>query len=86
MQGLAVNLEGEARARAETGMSDQEWMDSQESAWSAIRASGRFPVFVELIAGLGDDYDLDLDDFFEFGLQRLLDGLIPLLDSGQRSS
>jgi hypothetical protein len=53
-------------------MSGEEWMDSQEPALQAILAGGRFPVFERPASG---GYDLDLDSLFEFGLQRLLDGI-----------
>ncbi|MDQ0994271.1 TetR/AcrR family transcriptional regulator C-terminal domain-containing protein [Streptomyces sp. V3I7] len=54
-------------------------MDTQEPAFLALLATGRFPELSRLARA---GYDLDLDALFEFGLQRLLDGLAPLLDEG----
>ncbi|WP_395294055.1 TetR/AcrR family transcriptional regulator C-terminal domain-containing protein [Kitasatospora hibisci] len=75
VEGIAVNLEREAQARAATGLTEQEWMDSRTPALGALIASGRFPAYTRLTAALPDGYDLDLDALFEFGLANLLDGL-----------
>jgi hypothetical protein len=39
--------------------------------------AGRFRVFERITAA---DYDFNLETLFEFGLQRLLDGLTALID------
>ncbi|MEU6236189.1 TetR/AcrR family transcriptional regulator, partial [Kitasatospora sp. NPDC047058] len=75
IEGIAVNLEREAHAQAATGITEDEWMDTRSSALDELVASGRFPAFARLMAGLTDGYDLDLDALFEFGLANLLDGL-----------
>nr|WP_240351651.1 TetR/AcrR family transcriptional regulator C-terminal domain-containing protein [Streptomyces olivoreticuli] len=77
IRGTAVNVEMEAEAEALTGMDNEEWMDTQEPALQAILAIDRFPTLERLTAG---EYDFDLDALFEFGLQRLLDGMAPLLE------
>ncbi|MFG2329066.1 TetR/AcrR family transcriptional regulator C-terminal domain-containing protein [Streptomyces sp. NPDC048604] len=76
-RGMAVNLESEREAEAHSGLDGEEWMDAQEPALLAVLASGRFPSVSRLTEA---GYDFDLDALFEFGLQRLLDGLAPLLD------
>jgi AcrR family transcriptional regulator len=73
VQGLAGNLERQAEAEAETGISDDEWMASQRAPFDALVGSGAFPVFARVTARA--DFDLDLDALFEFGLRLLLDGL-----------
>jgi len=78
VRGTAVNLELEAEAEAASGMDNEAWMDTQESAMRSIVATGRFPVFERLI---NMDYDFNLDNLFEFGLQRMLDGLEVLIRS-----
>ncbi|MGI5472178.1 TetR/AcrR family transcriptional regulator C-terminal domain-containing protein [Streptomyces sp. CA-132043] len=78
IRGTAVHVEMEAEAEAVSGLNDEEWMDTQEPALQAILATGRFPT-LDRLATAG--YDLDLDDLFEFGLQRYLDGIAALLDS-----
>lgn len=76
-RGIAVNLETEREAEALSGLDSEEWMGTQEPALHEILASGRFPVLSRVAT---DGYDLDLDELFDFGLQRLLDGLAALLD------
>ncbi|MBO4269546.1 GntR family transcriptional regulator [Microbispora triticiradicis] len=76
VRGTAINLEVEAEAEALTGMSVDEWMDAQEPAFKAIMAGRRLPMFESLSAS---GYDFDIDALFEFGLQRLLDGISMLL-------
>ncbi|MFI6293501.1 TetR/AcrR family transcriptional regulator C-terminal domain-containing protein [Nonomuraea sp. NPDC050790] len=80
VQGVAVHLEREAQQDAAGGMGDDEWMAAQGPGLAAIRDSGAYPHFSAVIAGLGDDYDLDLDAFFEFGLTPLLNGLATIIE------
>ncbi|MGH3586941.1 MAG: TetR/AcrR family transcriptional regulator C-terminal domain-containing protein, partial [Pseudonocardia sp.] len=77
VRGTAVNLEPEAEAEATSGLNTDEWMDTQAPALRAIVAGGGFPRMERL---LSTPYDFDLDVLFEFGLQRLLDGLAVVLD------
>ena len=78
IRGTAVNVELEAEAEAATGLDNDGYMDTQEQAMAELLATGRFPTLARLsVAG----YDLDLDHLFEFGLQRLLDGVAVLLDT-----
>jgi AcrR family transcriptional regulator/DNA-binding transcriptional regulator YhcF (GntR family) len=78
VRGIAVNLESEAEAEAASGLSSEEWLDTQEPQLRSILPPGQFPRFELLIS---TEYDFDLDRLFEFGLQRLLDGLAPLITS-----
>jgi DNA-binding transcriptional regulator YhcF (GntR family) len=73
VRGTAMNLELEADAEAATGQSADEWMTEQQPALHALVARGEHPHFARVLSGM--DFDLDLDALFEFGLQRLLDGL-----------
>lgn len=77
VRGTAVNLELEMDAEALTGLDGEEWLDSQEPALDVILAAGDFPNMRRLIE-VG--YDFDLDGLFEFGLQRILDGIAVLLE------
>jgi DNA-binding transcriptional regulator YhcF (GntR family) len=76
VRGTAVSLDSEAEAVRVTGVSDDEWMQAQESRMGALIASGRFPTMSRVIS---EDIDFNLEDFFEFGLQRLLDGMAVLM-------
>lgn len=75
VRGIAVNLKMEAEAEALSGMTNEQWLNAQEPALRAITAEGAFPKFEEMVV---EEYDFDLDALFEFGLQRLLDGLAVL--------
>jgi hypothetical protein len=59
-------------------LTDDEWMATQESAFAAMVAAGSTPTFAKVAADA--DFDLDLDELFEFGLAPLLDGLAMFLD------
>ncbi|GAA4975119.1 DNA-binding transcriptional regulator YhcF (GntR family) [Nonomuraea thailandensis] len=77
VQGIAAHIELEQRARADTGITDEEWMTGQEGFLGDIKAAN--PAFSRLLDELGD-FDLDLDRLFEFGLRSLLDGLTRLVE------
>ncbi|WP_327000206.1 GntR family transcriptional regulator [Dactylosporangium sp. NBC_01737] len=79
-QGLAVNLDREARAQAETGLSDEQWVDAQAADLHAFARSGRYPNFAGVTGGLADGYAFDLDVLFETGLRALLDGFERLIE------
>jgi hypothetical protein len=71
VRSVALSLQSEAMAQEETGMTNDEWMETQGDLLGVV-ASGRYPS-LGYVAREGFDYDLDA--LFEFGLQRLLDGL-----------
>lgn len=73
VRGMAVNFELEAEAEQATGITDEQWMESQGSALTTILASGSFPMMARLTTEL--DFDFDLDTMFEFGLNCVLDGI-----------
>lgn len=76
VRGTAVNLQREAEAEQDTGLTDDEWLHTQSDALAATLRSGSFPILARISAR--DDVDLTLDTLFEFGLQRTLDGIAPL--------
>ena len=80
VRGLAISLEPEAIAEQETGVSYQEFFETQDTAVAAFLSSGAYPTFQAV--AVGADFDLDLDEQFEFGLGHLLAGLagLPLRD------
>jgi DNA-binding transcriptional regulator YhcF (GntR family) len=79
VRGTAVNIESEAQAEQETGLTEEEWMDNQQDRFDHILGSGRFPMMARFVTAADVEFNLDL--LMEFGLQRLLDGLTPLLDA-----
>lgn len=70
VRGLALNLEAEAQAEQDSGLTSDEWMQTQESDFHAI--ADDFPLLNRFV---NSGTALDLDQLFEFGLARLLDGL-----------
>ncbi|MCU7820713.1 TetR/AcrR family transcriptional regulator [Kitasatospora sp. DSM 101779] len=77
VRGTAINVEAESTAMADSGLDAEEWMATQEPALLALMATGRFPMLERHVTG---GYDFDLDRLFEFGLQRILDGIAVLID------
>jgi DNA-binding transcriptional regulator YhcF (GntR family) len=73
VRGLATSFEAEAEAEQDSGLTSDQWMQAQEGKLDAMAGSGAFGSF--LGAARAADLQLDLDTLFEFGLQRLLDGL-----------
>ncbi|MFD8751803.1 TetR/AcrR family transcriptional regulator C-terminal domain-containing protein [Kitasatospora sp. NPDC059577] len=86
VQGIAVHLEREAQAEASTGLTEDQWMDRQGPALTAIVTGERHPVFARTTGSLGDGYDLDLDALFAFGLKPLLDGVATMIESAGSGS
>jgi hypothetical protein len=77
VRGLAVNLETEAEAVQDSGISDEQWM---EAHGVPAMATAGFPLLASV-----PPRSLDLDTLFEFGLQRLLDGVDGLIRSRCRT-
>ncbi|WP_280722375.1 TetR/AcrR family transcriptional regulator C-terminal domain-containing protein [Kitasatospora sp. MAA4] len=85
VRGIAFNFELQAQAEQESGITDEEWMDAQESVMRTRMSSGAFPAFSQLMRELDATsgtagFDSSLDTLFEFGLTRLLDGLGLLIE------
>jgi AcrR family transcriptional regulator len=72
VRGLSSALEPEVEAQRESGLTADEWMLTQEQALVSIMSNGALPHFAALAE---EEFDLDLDQLFEFGLARLLDGI-----------
>ncbi len=72
VRGVASALEVESEAIRETGLTNDQWLETQEGVFTNLIEAGVLVHFQELIA---DGFDFDLDQLFEFGLARLLDGL-----------
>ncbi len=82
VRGLAVNLEPEAEAAAHSGISGREWMDGPGARALASDTVGQaFPHLARVPAN-----SLDLGTLFEFGLQRILDGIAMLISGSCKPS
>lgn len=77
--GLAVNVEREHKALAETGMSADEWVRSLiVPAMGVTAGSPRASMHAELFGPAGElseGYDFDWDELFESGLRIMIDGI-----------
>jgi DNA-binding transcriptional regulator YhcF (GntR family) len=62
----------EAQAEKDTGMSADEWMRHHDRGLRQQAGSAGHPGLGHVI---GEPFDFDLDTVFEYGLQRLLDGI-----------
>ena len=78
VRGLALNLEAEAQAEKDSGLTSDEWMQTQEHGFRVIAGTGDFPLLSRLV---NSEMELHLDQLFEFGLGRLLDGMEQYLAS-----
>jgi DNA-binding transcriptional regulator YhcF (GntR family) len=78
VRGTAVNLAEEAQAEQDSGLTEREWMQAQEERITRVLADGRHPLMNAFITG-PEAVRFSLDRLFDFGLQRLLDGLAPLV-------
>jgi AcrR family transcriptional regulator len=90
---LAGHVEGAARralesAHAErlTGVSDRDWWEARAPVLERLLDPSRFPTAVRVGAAAGEEHNAAYapEHSFEFGLQRVLDGVQALID--RRSS
>jgi AcrR family transcriptional regulator len=84
VRGLATALETEAEAEQDTGLTNDEWMQSQEANLTAMAGAVPHSTVLRLMAE--SELDMDLDTLLEFGLTRLLDGLAVLIAQQQRAA
>jgi AcrR family transcriptional regulator len=75
--GLAVSNSFEVQAEQESGISGDQRLEADRALLLGHLESGRFPDLTDVLTGLAD---VDLDEAFEFGLRRQLDGIAVLLD------
>ncbi|WP_129843504.1 TetR/AcrR family transcriptional regulator C-terminal domain-containing protein [Streptomyces sp. RFCAC02] len=78
VQGVAMAAESESRAWQDTGMTADEWLAANEARAAAVQSTGDYPTLGALFEL--DEYTLDLTSLFEFGLDRMLDGVAALVE------
>ncbi|MER6793741.1 TetR/AcrR family transcriptional regulator C-terminal domain-containing protein, partial [Amycolatopsis mediterranei] len=74
--GLAVSNAFEVQAEQDTGITGDQRLEADMALLTQFLESGRFPALAEVMTGVED---VDLDEAFEFGLRRQLDGIAVLL-------
>ncbi|MBO0803507.1 MAG: TetR/AcrR family transcriptional regulator C-terminal domain-containing protein [Nocardiopsaceae bacterium] len=72
VRGMALAQLTEAQAEKDTGMSADEWMRRHDRILRQQAGSAGHP---RLACVIREPFDFDLDTVFEYGLQRLLDGI-----------
>jgi AcrR family transcriptional regulator len=72
VRGMALARLAETQAEKDTGMSADDWMSHHEDG---LRQWADSPGHPGLAYAIGEPFDFDLDTVFEYGLQRLLDGI-----------
>ncbi|WP_328991173.1 GntR family transcriptional regulator [Kribbella sp. NBC_01245] len=75
VRGIAASLETEAQAEQDSGLSADEWADSQYQRMAELMVLDDLAGFRALGMAGGFEFDFDLDQLFEFGLGLVLDGL-----------
>ncbi|MFF7243400.1 TetR/AcrR family transcriptional regulator C-terminal domain-containing protein [Embleya sp. NPDC008237] len=83
VRGTAVNIAAEFEAERATGISSEEWMQAQDETMDLILRSGNFPMYAAALNEPG--LELDLDSLFDFGLDRLLNGIALLVPPTERA-
>lgn len=76
VRGAAREAVEQAEAARRTGVSDEQWWQERERFWEDFFSTNRFPLITRLWQT--DAYGSP-DETFEFGLQRLLDGVAVLV-------
>jgi DNA-binding transcriptional regulator YhcF (GntR family) len=75
VRGVALAMESEAQAEQDTGMTADEWADQQYGQLTTMIKLEDLAGFRALFEQDGFEFDYDLDQLFEFGLELVLDGL-----------
>lgn len=79
VRGAASNLETEQQAEQETGLSRDAFFERQDAPFREVVEKLRMPHLARI--GGAPDLDLELESQFEFGLARLLDGLVAYVNA-----
>lgn len=78
VRGSATTVEMELESEQHTGLTDEQWLETQGAQFARVLGSARYPQLARVFRSPG--VDLDLDTLFEFGLERLLDGYASLIE------
>ena len=73
VKGMAIDIASEVEQQQDTGLTADQYMTMRSTDIEAMVSPVDLPMLASLVRS--DDFDLDLDALFEFGLQRLLDGI-----------
>lgn len=79
VQGAAQLLVSEAVSRRESGLAQRAWWRRQQHRMAGAIESGRYPWLTAMADDIGEG--IDLDAWFAFGLERVLDGVALWLEA-----
>ncbi|MCG5212202.1 TetR/AcrR family transcriptional regulator [Streptosporangium sp. KLBMP 9127] len=79
VQGMALFLVNDVEAERRTGVTKDQWWEARRQRFNEVAHDGRFPLLARVVDE--EEADVGLDEEFEFGLQRMLDGLAVYLES-----
>lgn len=84
VQGWARSALGAARVQQESARTEEQWWAAAGPVLSQVMTPEEFPLAVRVGGAAGEAHGAawEADHAFEFGLERVLDGLAPLLEAG----
>ena len=82
VQGAALLLVNEDSAERDTGSTREQWRAAQSTRVMALMQSEALPVLARVAAQ--SPGESDLNEWFEFGLARLLDGIAVFVETNAR--
>ncbi|NHC46164.1 TetR/AcrR family transcriptional regulator [Motilibacter aurantiacus] len=87
VHGVARGAVDAAAAPVRTGMSDLEWWEAHAPLLGQVLDADKYPLAVRVGAAAGEEYQAATapERTFEFGLERLLDGVAALVDARGRA-
>jgi AcrR family transcriptional regulator len=83
VRGVALNLESELQAEQETGLSRDAYLERQTTAFHQVVVRHPMPTLGRI--GGQPELDLRIERQFEFGLARMLDGLLAFVKAPVRA-
>jgi AcrR family transcriptional regulator len=86
VRGSAAGAVEAAQAQQRTGRTDDQWWTAFQPLLDEVFDAGRYPLAARVGAAAAQAYDgpYDPEHAFEFGLERLLDGVAAFVDRGVR--
>lgn len=82
VEGMARQKLDARLAERRSGMTDQQWWEATSPVFAEVYEPDRFPVATRVGAAAGQEHNAahDPDHAYEFGLERLLDGIAAYVD------
>jgi hypothetical protein len=74
VRGVAINIEAELQAEHETQLSRDAYLARQTAQFQELTSAQRMSTLARI--GANPELELRLETLFEFGLARLLDGIV----------